>query len=83
MGNATPMNSPKILTCAGCGAADFAVPENTSNSSIVVCKSCNAPLATVGQLQAAAKAAIAAGAGKVSKDKFREAFHHLPNIKVD
>lgn len=77
------MNAPKILTCAACGAADFAAPEKATNSSMVTCKSCNAPLATVGQLQAAAKAALAAGAGKVSKDKFREAFRHLSAIKVD
>ncbi len=77
------MTSPKILTCAVCGSSDFAAPENATNSSMVSCKSCNVQLATVGRLQAAAKAALAAGAGRVSKDKFRDAFKHLPNIKVD
>jgi hypothetical protein len=76
------MNPPNMLACAACGAADFAAPENATNSSIVTCKSCGASLATVGQLQAAAKAALAAGAGKVVKEKFREAFKDLPNICV-
>lgn len=77
------MNTPKILTCAACGAADFAAPEKATNSSMVSCKSCGAHLATVAELQSAAKSALASGGGKVSKDKFREAFKSLTNIKVD
>jgi transcription elongation factor Elf1 len=77
------MNTPKILTCAACGAADFAAPEKATNSSMVACRSCGAQLATVAELQAAAKSALAAAGNKVSKDKFREAFKNLKNIKVD
>ncbi|HEY4878461.1 MAG TPA: hypothetical protein VIH97_05020 [Candidatus Acidoferrales bacterium] len=77
------MKTPSMLACAACGAADFAAPENATNSSIVTCKSCGASLTSVGQLQAAAKAALAAGAGKVVKEKFREAFQHLTSIKVE
>jgi hypothetical protein len=78
-----PMNSPNMLACAACGAGDFAAPEKATNASMVTCKSCGASLASVGQLQAAAKAALAAGAGKVVKEKFREAFRHLTSIKVE
>ena len=77
------MNSPNMLACAACGASDFAAPEKATNASMVTCKSCGASLASVGQLQAAAKAALAAGAGKVVKEKFREAFQHLTSIKVE
>ncbi len=77
------MNSPKILTCAACGAADFAAPEKATNSSMITCKPCGAKLATVAELQAAAKSALAAAGNKVSKEKFREAFQHLPNIRVE
>jgi hypothetical protein len=77
------MNTPKILTCAACGAHDFAAPANATNSSMVACNSCNAQLATVAELQAAAKSALAAAGNKVSKEKFREAFRHLANIKVE
>jgi hypothetical protein len=56
-------------------------------SSILTCancgsSACGASLATVSERQAAAKAAIAAGAGKVVKEKFRAAFRNLPNIAV-
>jgi hypothetical protein len=77
------MNPPNMLACAACGAGDFGAPENATNFSIVTCKSCGASLASVGQLQAAAKTALAAGAGKVVKEKFREAFRHLTSIKVE
>ncbi|HEY0704793.1 MAG TPA: hypothetical protein VGD60_18640 [Candidatus Acidoferrales bacterium] len=77
------MNSPKMLVCAACGASDFAAPEKATNASVVTCKSCGASLATVGQLQAAAKAAMSGTGGKVLRDKFREAFQNLPNIKVE
>ena len=77
------MNSPNMLACAGCGASAFVAPEKASNSSIVTCKFCGAALGTVGEIQAAAKVALAAGAGKVAKEKFRKAFRNLPNIKVE
>jgi hypothetical protein len=77
------MNSPNLLACAACGASDFAAPEKATNASMVTCKSCGASLATVAQLQAAAKAAMSGTGGKVLKEKFREAFKNLPNIKVE
>jgi hypothetical protein len=77
------MNTPKILTCAACGAADFAAPEKATNASMVTCKPCGAQLATVAELQSAAKSALASGGGKVFKDKFREAFKNLRNINVE
>ncbi|HEY4878457.1 MAG TPA: hypothetical protein VIH97_05000 [Candidatus Acidoferrales bacterium] len=72
-----------MLKCANCGSSEFVTPQNASNASIVTCQSCSAALATVSELQAAAKAAIAAGSGKVVKENFREAFRNLPNIRVD
>ena len=69
-----------MLKCANCGSSEFVTPQNASNASIVTCQSCSAALATVSELQAAAKAAIAAGSGK---ENFREAFRNLPNIRVD
>jgi hypothetical protein len=76
------MPSPNMLACAACGDSAFAAPQNAGNSSMVTCKSCAAPLGTVGEIQAAAKTALAAGAGKVVKEKFRDAFQNLPGIKV-
>jgi hypothetical protein len=77
------MNSPNMLTCANCGSGAFVTPKDANNSSIVTCQSCGASLATVSELQAAAKAAIAAGSGQVVKEKFQGAFRNLPNIKVE
>jgi hypothetical protein len=78
----SPMNSPNMLACAVCGASDFAAPEKATNASMVTCKSCGASLATVGQLQAAAKAAMSGTGGKVQNEKFRQAFKNLQNIQV-
>jgi hypothetical protein len=77
------MTPPNILTCANCGSSAFVTPKDATNSTIVTCQSCCASLATVNELQAAAKAAIAAGAGKVAKEHFRTAFRNLPNIRVE
>ena len=71
-----------MLACAACGASAFVTPKDATNSSIVTCQSCGASLATVSELQAAAKTAMAAGAGKVLKEKFRDAFKNLPAIRV-
>lgn len=76
------MTAPNMLACAACGASEFVTPKNATNSSVVTCQSCGAALATVSELQAAAKVAMAAGAGKVLKEKFRDAFKHLPAIRV-
>ena len=77
------MTSSNMLTCTNCGSSAFVTPKGASNASIVTCQSCGASLATVSELQAAAKAAIAGGSGQVVKEKFRAAFRHLPNIKVE
>jgi hypothetical protein len=77
------MAPSSILTCANCGSTAFVTPKDATNSSIVTCQSCGASLATVSELQAAAKAAIAAGAGKVVKEHFRTAFRNLSNIRVE
>jgi hypothetical protein len=72
-----------MLACANCGSSAFAAPERANNASMVTCKSCGNALATVGEIQAAAKAAVANGAGKVVKENFRAAFANLPNIKIE
>ena len=77
------MTSSNMLTCANCGSSAFVTLKGATNASIVTCQSCGASLATVSELQAAAKAAIAGGSGQVVKEKFRAAFRHLPNIKVE
>jgi hypothetical protein len=77
------MAPPNILTCANCGSSAFVTPKDATNTSIVTCQSCGASLATVNEIQAAAKAAIAAGGGKVVKEHFRAAFRNLPNIGVE
>jgi hypothetical protein len=77
------MTSPNMLTCAKCGSSAFVTPKDANNASIVTCQSCGASLAAVSELQAAAKAAIADGSGKVVKEKFRAVFRNLPNIKVE
>jgi hypothetical protein len=62
------------FSCAHCGSGSFSSPSESSNPSIVTCRSCGNVIGTVGEIEGAAKNALGGFDKEPNSDELREAF---------
>jgi hypothetical protein len=68
------------FTCSKCGDTVLELPDNYTDESIAICKSCRTPFGTYGEIKTRAINEAKEKIGKMARETFKKAFAGSKNV---